>query len=625
MNKEGFIHIVFCVNDDYVQYICVIIKSILTNNSTPIHFHILTDEISTKSNKRLNSLFSKKDNKLNLSIHLIDDSSLHNLKDGGFSKYAWYRILIPEILSEVSFALYLDADTLVLEDLSPLLRLEMNNKSIAGVVDIGEENHNERFNGIIQPPFINSGVLWMNLEYWRAHNLTEKIIIWAQATEDKFLFPDQDAINYVCQSSKVILPIKYGLIPSILTKKYFLDTYTKELIEAYYKPIIIHYAGKHMQPWRACSEYYNVTLWREYNRKLKYPAKLVYEGNLLTRFKVWLWNKKYGRTTSMNNLVKRNVQRVQSKKLLKMKQDTFHIAFCINDKYVNYVGVTICSIIVNNNFPIHIHILTDDISSESEERLMTVIRRFSNQINLTIHRINDSSLNGLPTGFWTKYTWYRIFLPSILKDIDKILYLDADTLVIGDLSKLSSIDMTNKSVAGILEDGNIRHKKRLGMTNEMPYFCAGVIMMNLDFWRTNDITEKIICWARENNSILELPDQDSINYVCRNSSFLLPFIYGVTPALYYNKQIMDEHKTELKKAFESPVIIHYAGWRQQPWFNSCTHYAKDIWWDYQRKSKLKIKKIYEEQGLRQLKIRLWVWFKNPVSRHRENIILKLNG
>ena len=127
-------HVAFCVNDGYAQYIMVTIKGLLENNSNPIVIHVLSDYISERNVAQLKDLVSSYPF-AELKVVIVDDSKLRGLKDT-WTIYTWYRVLLPEILDKnVHRALYLDADVLVTGDIEKLFRLDMTGKAIAGTID----------------------------------------------------------------------------------------------------------------------------------------------------------------------------------------------------------------------------------------------------------------------------------------------------------------------------------------------------------------------------------------------------------------------------------------------------------------------------------------------------------
>lgn len=300
----------------------------------------------------------------------------------------------------------------------------------------------------------------------------------------------------------------------------------------------------------------------------------------------------------------------------------FHIAFCVNDNYVQYICVTIISILESNpNLPIWIHILTDGISSKSEKMLNSVWEK-SNPLNkISIHLVDDSDLKSLKTGYWSKYAWYRIFIPQILNNINKVLYLDADTLILGSLSGFEEYDLTEKSIGAVPEDIFAGHLPTLNIDPNRLYYCDGVMLMNLDYWRKNKLKDKILDFAKKNHDILSFPDQDCINIICHNSSFQLPIKYGIT-STHIIGRLRNKYIEEIKEGLISPVIIHYLGWHEQPWFSTCSHYAKDLWHKYNKKLKYKADIIYEYNRFKRFKFIVWNFF-NDSSENQKKLVQKL--
>lgn len=285
---------------------------------------------------------------------------------------------------------------------------------------------------------------------------------------------------------------------------------------------------------------------------------------------------------------------------------TLHFAFGVNDGYFPYVIVTIKSILENNkDAQCHFHILTDGISVKNKNRLAKETHQYSNS-KVEYHIVNTILLNGIKST-WSVFAWLRIFLPEILSNIDKVLYLDADIIVNDNLSDLFDMDMTGKSIAAVLDIQNydINTFIRCGYPKEKEYICSGVLLMNLDYWRKYNITEKIIDWSRENNERIKFPDQDAINYICRDTKVLLPLKYGIIDAFFTSDSFVDFGlSSQIKESFHNPAIIHYAG--QSPWIiERAKHTLQTYWNNYNHQLIKPIQRKYESKGVILLKVILW--------------------
>lgn len=291
--------------------------------------------------------------------------------------------------------------------------------------------------------------------------------------------------------------------------------------------------------------------------------------------------------------------------------DTFHLAYCCDNKFSRFLSPSIYNICkIHKDIKINFHILTDYISKKNKKTLLNNITNCKN-ISIKFYKVDDSKIKDLPSGIYTKYTWYRLLLPEIInEDINTILYLDIDTLVLNRLDRLFQLDLKNYSIAATIEDKFYMEGpyKRLSIQNDLDYICAGVLLINLNYWRDNKISEKIINWTLLNKNILKYPDQDAINVICKGSKLMLPMKYNVVNQffirdIFYTKRYI-EHT---KKAFFNPIIIHFAGCA--PWLaDEENHVFQEEWDTINYELRIPCKKIYKTKGCLGFKIRIWNFF-----------------
>lgn len=255
-----------------------------------------------------------------------------------------------------------------------------------------------------------------------------------------------------------------------------------------------------------------------------------------------------------------------------------NFALCCDSNYVPFACVTMKSIYesMNPDDEIRIHVLGNKLTKEDHEILKSI------GSGISVYEVaEEMEKQGLGvTSEWSIATWSRLCIPDIVdKDIERVLYLDCDVIVNDALDGLFEMVMDGKSIAGCIDTQDYADETfpRLDYGRNLRYICAGVLMMNLDYWRKYDLKNKILEYGKGRR--LKFLDQDAINYVCRESKIILPPDYGVLVPYFFHKDFIAEHKDEIKRIFRSPKIIHYAGY--QPW-----NYAKnksahsDLWWKY---------------------------------------------
>ena len=257
------------------------------------------------------------------------------------------------------------------------------------------------------------------------------------------------------------------------------------------------------------------------------------------------------------------------------------IAYSISESYTDYCLVSLYSLFANNqNEPIRIHILCDNLSEKAKAKLTTFVHSQNGEIRYYIipdEKIRDLALNG-----WTKYAWYRLFLPELLgTEIQTILYLDTDIIISGAIKELFELDLTAHSIAGCQDIMSFSDSiySRLGYPKEFSYICSGVLLINLTYFRQNDLSSQIINFAKNNPDIIQFPDQDAINCVCHSSMKLLPLKFNILPPFFTNQTFINAHREEVKEMLHDPRIIHYAGCA--PWIHeSVPHYFESEFWKY---------------------------------------------
>ena len=257
--------------------------------------------------------------------------------------------------------------------------------------------------------------------------------------------------------------------------------------------------------------------------------------------------------------------------------NTIHILLCIDEHYTQHAGVTIASILYNKKSmnPVVFHIVNDDVSAESYEKLKQVTDKYGAKI--VLHKIDSDCVNHLPVNkHLSKAAYYRLLVAEILScEIEKVLYLDVDLLVRSDITALWDTDISGKYVAAV-QDLGIESKgeylrKILKMPPQEPYFNSGVLLINLKKWREDFINSKILAFIDENADKVIYPDQDGLNAILWGKwVFLHPKwnAYRVLFRKYYKFSERKKLPEEFRQAAKNPNIVHFTG-ALKAWHAGC--------------------------------------------------------
>ncbi len=278
------------------------------------------------------------------------------------------------------------------------------------------------------------------------------------------------------------------------------------------------------------------------------------------------------------------------------------IVLSANDYYVPYVSVVLLSIKNNiskaNNYDIII--LTRDISELNQQRL---IQSVSDTDNMSVRFYNieryASQFEHLYLrGHFHVETYYRLLLPEVFPDYQKMLYLDSDLVVNADPAELYQADISGYLLAASrdadtagLYNGFEPNKKKymdeiLKIEHPYEYFQAGVIVFNLEEFRKTYTSEEMLSFAASYQ--WELLDQDVLNYLAQGRYKAVDMAWNVMtnwrgiriPQIISKapKYLYEEYMT----AYKAPKIIHFAG-PDKPWHIVDSDYA-EIFWHYARQS-----------------------------------------
>lgn len=148
-------------------------------------------------------------------------------------------------------------------------------------------------------------------------------------------------------------------------------------------------------------------------------------------------------------------------------------------------------------------------------RLGALVTRLHGEIRF--HEISDATVARLPVlPRIPSSMWYRIFLPDLLPDAERVLYLDADTLIVTSLDVLWDMDLTGYYLAAVTNVMDPLHRAwpgELGIKRLSDYFNSGVLLMNLAALRQADCMRRLCAYGIEMGARLRFPDQDALNAV----------------------------------------------------------------------------------------------------------------
>ncbi len=264
--------------------------------------------------------------------------------------------------------------------------------------------------------------------------------------------------------------------------------------------------------------------------------------------------------------------------------DSFHIAFCVDNRYCRSMGTTILSILANNpGVHFTFHVLAFAVSDDHRARLLKLEADYpvKTHIHLVSPDLFSQFTHYIASTYYSPAIFTRLAIPDILKDYtDKVLYLDADILCVGKLDELMALPMED-IIAYVVPDAEATTVRRAAALklSQIKYFNSGVLYMNITNWLAAGITEATINAMLTGGDDFRFPDQDALNMALDGKATYIPirwnYLYGLIGDLENERRAMHD--------VGDAVLIHFAG-AVKPWADWCLHDARKIFSKYHQMS-----------------------------------------
>lgn len=276
------------------------------------------------------------------------------------------------------------------------------------------------------------------------------------------------------------------------------------------------------------------------------------------------------------------------------KNNNISIVVASDNHYAILIAALLKSIDLNHKTDEHIdfHIIDDGIAAKTREKLETIadparitLKWFKSREIIPDNIVVPVDNSAYP---WTVYL--RVFSPYVVDpEAEKLIYLDVDTIVQDDISKLWHLPLGDHTIAAVqdvgetvsCEWGGIANYKDLGLEADTKYFNSGILVINTKKWRAEDVSNQVISVLTKYKEFVRLPDQYGLNVVMAKKWL----------------ELDPKWNWFAFKENENPHIIHFLD-------------IKPIFTSYNSKQ------VYKEEFFRYLAMTPWKNFKPISGNHR---------
>ena len=278
-----------------------------------------------------------------------------------------------------------------------------------------------------------------------------------------------------------------------------------------------------------------------------------------------------------------------------------NICYASSNEYAPYTGISLFSCLENNaDIVDKVFILSFGIDDDNKEKLRSVVENhycefvFIEAIPIlkpVFERINLDTFRG------SYATFSRAFISYLIPEgVEKLLYIDSDTVVDGSVKDIAAIDMysPDKVYAAVVGTNHytVNNPEIILDNGNKTYFQAGVMFFNLINWRKFKCSEQIEEYVSSHASSYRNADQTVINNVIEEK-YVEPLHpkYNYWGHIYRGSRLWYQMRlggfwpdNTIKEAMEAPVVIHYKGYVVHPWRKGSVSSLADRYQFYKKRS-----------------------------------------
>lgn len=277
------------------------------------------------------------------------------------------------------------------------------------------------------------------------------------------------------------------------------------------------------------------------------------------------------------------------------RQPVVNIAYMSNSKYLPYVMTSLYSAIINKNTKTKyiVHLIAKDFALQDIDKIKQMQQE---NVEINVYPAQNLNLDLTHLGRFASFqvALQKLFIAKYLQNINKVLYLDADTLIQEDLANVYQTNIKEKYIAAV-KDGLMyqypEHVSELNLKNKDFYFNSGVMLLNLEKIRQDNIMQKAIIYYNTHSEIFG--DQDVLNVVFSNKVQPLSYRYNCNSVFFEEKDAAflsafwnETIPQNPQQVYKTAAILHFAG--HKPWTQMFQHpYLKSLWWKYAKETQAK--------------------------------------
>lgn len=272
-----------------------------------------------------------------------------------------------------------------------------------------------------------------------------------------------------------------------------------------------------------------------------------------------------------------------------------------------------------------VYVLDSGILEENKQYLLSVCKEYNRSGIVFIPGKNVSEELGMNVtvdrGSLSQYA--RLFISSALPDeLNRVLYLDCDTLVNQSIKELWNLDLHGKTVGALMDAFSKYYRANINLQETDIMFNSGVMLIDLKRWREQNVENRLLMFIASKNGKIQQGDQGALNHVLSHDTYCFEpkfnsvtifydftykemLIYRRPPKFYSNEQV--------NEAVMNPAIIHFTTsfLSKRAWVKGCKHRYVGEWLKYKQMSPWKKTELWKDNRPQWKKLGIEIFYLLP--------------
>jgi len=273
-----------------------------------------------------------------------------------------------------------------------------------------------------------------------------------------------------------------------------------------------------------------------------------------------------------------------------------NVMCCCDERFLAHTATMLVSLMENSDhaqYRVHVFLLHSGVSSRDLDQLAKMVSAYDS--TLSGYSVDVARLEGLKVDKHASLAnYYRLLAPEVLPEsVYRVLYLDSDLLVRKPLATLWHTDLAGLVLGAVENPGFVDHD-RLNLPRGLKYFNSGVMLVDLQRWRSERISQQVLEFVRNRRERVVFWDQDGLNAVVGDRWLPLDPCWNVQHAMFSEPSL----RLRYADAVSDPCIVHFSGMGLKPWSAGHELPFADEYWKYRKKPPWPM-------GRRRMAISLW--------------------